>query len=98
MIDKIPESIAGKSIQKKVEVRSKIQGEELKTLIANADGSFCQMLKPGSYVFKVGHVVHIAVTLQLYVSVPARPLHHGATPCPRLDMPCAFYLAPCAFY
>ena len=65
MIDKIPESIAGKSIQKKVEVRSKIQGEELKTLIANADGSFCQMLKPGSYVFKVGQVVHIAVTLYI---------------------------------
>jgi len=65
VIDKIPESIAGKSIQKKVEIRSKIQGEKLKTLIANADGSFCQMLKPGSYVFKVGHVVHIAVTLYI---------------------------------
>ncbi|KAI0209330.1 Nodal modulator 2 [Lamellibrachia satsuma] len=53
IIDKIPESIVGKSIQKKVEVRSKIQGEEVKILLASEDGSFCQMLKPGSYVFKV---------------------------------------------
>ena len=56
IIDKIPESIVGKSIQKKVEVRSKIQGEEVKILLASADGSFCQMLKPGSYVFKVGGI------------------------------------------
>ena len=33
----------------------------------------------------------------IWSSVPARPLHRGAAPCPHLDMPCAFDLAPSAF-
>ena len=32
-----------------------------------------------------------------YASVPARPLHGGATPCPYLTVPCTFYFAPCVF-
>ena len=57
MIDKIPESLAGKTIQKLVEVHSRVQSEAMTKVVANDDGSFCQMLKPGSYVFKVSEVV-----------------------------------------
>jgi len=35
--------------------------------------------------------------IYIYISVPARPLHSGATPCPYLTAPCSFYIAPCVF-
>ncbi len=56
MIDKVPESLAGKTIQKLVEVHSRVQGKAVKKVVATDDGSFCQMLTPGSYVFKVSGV------------------------------------------